>query len=167
MTIGQVAELWRYPVKSLGGTRIEQADVSARGVLGDRLWAVRDVEKDVTASARQLPVLLTATARYPGAVPPDAGPGNVPEVEITFPDGTILSSSDDGVHAKLSELTGREVRLTALLPADDTSLQKLSAAERSETMSAGWLRSAFGMSDDEKLPDFSICLLYTSDAADE
>ncbi|HTI74686.1 MAG TPA: MOSC N-terminal beta barrel domain-containing protein, partial [Mycobacterium sp.] len=32
MTIGQVAELWRYPVKSLGGARIEQADVSARGV---------------------------------------------------------------------------------------------------------------------------------------
>jgi uncharacterized protein YcbX len=156
MTIGQVAELWRYPVKSLGGTRIDQADVSARGVLGDRLWAVRDVEKDVTASARQLPVLLTATARYAGAVPPDAGPGNVPEVEITFPDGTVMSSSDDGVHAKLSELAGREVQLTALQPVDDTSLQKLSAAERSETMSAGWLRAAFGMSDDEKLPDFSM-----------
>lgn len=156
MTIGQVAELWRYPVKSLGGTQIDHADVSARGVLGDRLWAVRDVQKDVTASARQLPVLLTATARYIAAVPPDAGPGNVPEVEITFPDGTVMSSSDDRVHAKLSELAGREVRLTALPPADDTSLQKLTRAERSETMSPGWLRSAFGMSDDEKLPDFSM-----------
>jgi uncharacterized protein YcbX len=156
MTIGQVAELWRYPVKSLGGTQIDQADMSARGVLGDRLWAVRDVEKDVTASARQLPVLLTATARYRGAVPPDAGPGNVPEVEITFPDDTVLSSSDSGVHAKLSELTGREVELTALPPAEDTSLHKLSRAERAETMSAGWLRAAFGLSDDEKLPDLSM-----------
>ena len=156
MTIGQVAELWRYPVKSLGGAQIEQADVSARGVLGDRLWAVRDVQKDVTASARQLPVLLTAIARYPSAVPPDAGPGNVPEVEITFPDGTVLSSRDDAVHAKLSELAGREVRLTALPPADDTSLHKLTREERSETMSAGWLRSAFGMSADEKLPDLSM-----------
>jgi uncharacterized protein YcbX len=156
MTIGQVAELWRYPVKSLGGTQIEQADLSARGVLGDRLWAVRDVEKDVTASARQLPVLLTATARYLGAVPPDAGPGNVPEVEIAFPDGTVMSSSDGAVHVKLSELAGREVRLTALPPADDTSLHKLTPQERSETMSADWLRAAFGMSDDEKLPDFSM-----------
>ena len=156
MAIGQIAELWRYPVKSLGGTRIEQADVSARGVLGDRLWAVRDVAKDVTASARQLPVLLTATARYTGAVPPDAGPGNAPEVEITFPDGTVLASSDDGVHAKLSELAGREVRLTALPPADDTSLHQLTREERSETMSAGWLRSAFGISTDEKLPDLSM-----------
>jgi uncharacterized protein len=156
MAIGQVAELWRYPVKSLGGTRIEQADVSARGVLGDRLWAVRDVAKEVTASARQLPVLLTATARYTGAVPPDAGPGNAPEVEITFPDGTVLASSDDDVHAKLSELAGREVRLTALPPADDTSLHQLTREERSETMSAGWLRSAFGISADEKLPDLSM-----------
>jgi uncharacterized protein YcbX len=156
MTIGQVAELWRYPVKSLGGTQIDQADVSARGVLGDRLWAVRDVGKDVTASARQLPVLLTVTARYPAAVPPDAGPGNVPEVEITFPDGTVMSSSDGGVHAKLSELTGREVELTALPPAEDTSLHKLSRTERAETMSAGWLRAAFGLSDDEKLPDLSM-----------
>jgi uncharacterized protein len=67
-------------------------------------------------------VLLTATARYLEPVPPDAGPGNVSEVEISFPDRTVLSSSDDGVHAKLSELAGRDVRLTALPPAQDTSL---------------------------------------------
>jgi uncharacterized protein len=156
MSIGRVAELWRYPVKSLGGGQVEHADVGARGVLGDRLWAVRDVERDVTASARQLPVLLTATARYPRPVPPDAGPGKVPEVEITFPDGTVVSSSDDRVHTKLSELTGREVRLTALPPAEDTSLHRLSREERSDTMSPAFLRAAFGVSDDEKLPDLSM-----------
>jgi uncharacterized protein YcbX len=159
MSIGQVAELWRYPVKSLGGERVEQAEIGPRGVLGDRLWAVRDLERDVTASARQLPVLLTATARYPGPVAPDAGPGNVPDIEITFPDGTVLSSNDGGVHAKLSELAGRDVELTALPPSDDTSLHKLTLAERSDTMSATWLRAAFGMSDDEKLPDLSMVRL--------
>jgi uncharacterized protein YcbX len=156
MSIGHVAELWRYPVKSLGGGRVEQAELGPRGVLGDRLWAVRDLQRDVTASARQLPKLLTATARYLHPVPPDAGPGNVPEVEITFPDGTVLSSSDDGVHAKLAELVGRDVRLTALPPAEDTSLHKLSRAERSDTMSPAWLRAAFGVADDEKLPDLSM-----------
>jgi uncharacterized protein YcbX len=156
MTIGHVAELWRYPVKSLGGERLEDARLGERGVLGDRLWAVRDLGRDVTASARQLPVLLTATARYPGPVPPDAGPGNVPEIEISFPDGTVLSSNDDGVHAKLSQLAGRDVRLTALPPAEDTSLHKLSPAERSETRSPAWLRAAFGVADDEKLPDLSM-----------
>jgi uncharacterized protein YcbX len=156
MSIGHVAELWRYPVKSLGGGRVDQAELGPRGVLGDRLWAVRDLERDVTASARQLPVLLTATARYVGPVGADAGPGNAPDVEITFPDGTVVSSSDDGVHTKLSELAGRDVRLTALPPADDTSLHKLTPAERSETMSPAFLRASFGVADDEKLPDLSM-----------
>jgi uncharacterized protein YcbX len=60
------------------------------------------------------------------------------------------------VHAKLSELAGREVELTALPPTEDTSLHKLTRAERSDTMSPAWLRAAFGMSDDEKLPDLSM-----------
>jgi uncharacterized protein YcbX len=156
MTIGRVAQLWRYPVKSLGGERVEDGRIGPTGILGDRLWAVRDVERDVTASARQLPVLLTATARYVAPVSTDAGPGNAPEVEITFPNGAVVSSSDGGVHTKLSELAGRDVRLTALPPAEDTSLHKLTRAERSETMSPAFLRAAFGVADDEKLPDLSM-----------
>src|SRR5262249_43128264 len=124
MTIGEVAQLWRYPVKSLGGEQVERVEVGLRGLRGDRLWAVRDLQRDITASARRLPALLTATARSPGRIPIDAGPGNVPDVEITFPDGTVLCSSDREVHAKLSELAGREVRLTALPPAEDTSLHR-------------------------------------------
>jgi uncharacterized protein YcbX len=155
MTVGQVAQLWRYPVKSLGGERVEHVDIGARGVLGDRLWAVRDLQRDVTASARQLPLLLTATARYRAPVPPDAGPGRVPEVEITFPDGTVLTSGDSQVHPKLSELVGRDVRLTSLPPAEDTSLHRLSRQERSD-MSVASLRTDFGIVEGEKLPDASM-----------
>jgi uncharacterized protein len=156
MTIGQVAELWRFPVKSLGGERVEHTEISPRGVLGDRLWAIRDLERGITTSARQLPVLLTATARYLGPVPPDAGPGNVPEVEITFPDGAILSSTDGGVNAKLSQLAGRDVELIALPPAEDTSLHRLNREQRADAMSPASLRAAFGVSDGDKLPDLSM-----------
>jgi uncharacterized protein len=155
MTIGQVAQLWRYPVKSLGGGQVEHADIGPRGVLGDRLWAVRDLERDVTASARRIPSLLTATARYREPVPSDAGPGNAPEVEITFPDGMVLSSSDGDVHAKLSELAGRDVRLTALPPAEDTTLHRLSREERS-ALSVASLRADFGVAEGEKLPNPSM-----------
>jgi hypothetical protein len=155
MSIGQVIALWRYPVKSLGGERVEQVDIGPRGVLGDRLWAVRDVERDVTASARRIPALLTATARYVAPVTADAGPGNAPEVEITFPDGAVVSGADDRVHARLSDLAGREVRLTALPPADDTSLHQLSRQEKSDISTAA-LRKDFGMAEDEKLPDLSM-----------
>jgi len=156
MTVGEVAQLWRYPVKSLGGERLDQAEVGLRGVLGDRLWAVRDIERDITASARRLPALLTATARYPADVPGDAGPGNVPDVEITFPDGALLSSSDPDVHAKLSELAGREVRLTALPPVEDTSLHRLRRDHQTDGLSSSTMRADFGVSEEEKLPDFSM-----------
>jgi uncharacterized protein YcbX len=155
MRVGQVAALWRYPVKSLGGEQLDQADIGARGVRGDRLWAVRDVENDITATARRLPALLNATARYAAAVPADAGPGQVPPVEITFPDGAVVGSDDPQVHTKLSELAGREVKLIALPPADDTSLHRLNSSDR-ESMSIASLRTDFGITEGEKLPDLSM-----------
>lgn len=155
MRIGQVAALWRYPVKSLGGEVVDHADIGPRGVRGDRLWAVRDVEDDITASARRVPALLTATARYAADVPADAGPGQVPPVEITFPDGAVVESADPQVHAKLSELAGREMRLTALPPADDESLHRLSGKDR-DNVSVASLRTDFGIADGEKLPDLSM-----------
>jgi uncharacterized protein len=100
--------------------------------------------------------LLTATARYPCPPPADAGPGNVPDVEITFPDGTVLYSSDRAVHAKLSELAGREVRLTALPPAEDTSLHRLRRDHQTDALSSASLRADFGVADGDKLPDISI-----------
>ena len=156
MTIGEVAQLWRYPVKSLGGEQVEHAEVGVRGVLGDRLWAVRDLERDITASARRLPALLMATARYPCPVPSDAGPGNVPDVEIIFPDGTVLYSSDRQVNAKLSQLAGREVRLTPLPPAEDTSLHRLRRDHQTDALSSASLRADFGVAEGDELPDMSM-----------
>ena len=156
MTIGEVAALWRYPVKSLGGEQVQQAEIGLRGMLGDRLWAVRDLQRDITASARRLPALLTAMARYPHRVPTDAGPGNVPDVEITFPDGTVLYSSEPEAHAKLTELAAREERLTALPPAEDTSLHRRRRDHRADALSSASLRADFGVADGEKLPDMSI-----------
>ncbi|MFI6448653.1 MOSC domain-containing protein [Kitasatospora sp. NPDC050543] len=40
--IGVIERLWRYPVKSTGGERLESVEVDARGLAGDRLYAVRD-----------------------------------------------------------------------------------------------------------------------------
>jgi uncharacterized protein YcbX len=155
MSFGHVAAVWRYPVKSLGGEQVERIDIGPRGPRGDRLWAVRDLERDVTATARRIPALLGATARYVAPLASDAGPGNAPEVEITFPDATVCSSSDPDVHKKLSEVADREVRLTALPPADDTSLHKLSRDER-ENMSIAALRKDFGVAEGEKFPDMSM-----------
>src|SRR5829696_1193192 len=37
--VGRVAEVWRYPVKSMAGERVAVADLSWQGLSGDRRWA--------------------------------------------------------------------------------------------------------------------------------
>lgn len=39
---GVVERIWRYPVKSTGGERLDSVEVDGRGLAGDRLYAVRD-----------------------------------------------------------------------------------------------------------------------------
>ncbi|HKT51864.1 MAG TPA: MOSC N-terminal beta barrel domain-containing protein [Candidatus Angelobacter sp.] len=52
-----VAELWRYPVKSLKGERIEEAQITSNGILGDREIAVLNSAGRVVTS-RTRPKLL-------------------------------------------------------------------------------------------------------------
>src|SRR3982750_1274341 len=112
---GSVAEIWRYPVKSMGGERLAQSAIAPRGLHGDRMWAVRDVDLDTFTTARRWPVLLRCSARF--ADDPagrSAGPGDVLEVLVTFPDGTELSSADPAIHDRLAGLIGKPARLEPL-----------------------------------------------------
>ena len=151
-----VSQLWRFPVKSMGGNQVDHLRIDRRGAHADRLWAVRDVEKGITASARRLPVLLGCSARYAEEPGPDAGPGNVPGVIITMPDGRELTDDDPGVHDALSDLVGREMRLTALPPHDDTSQHRMSVNDSLNTFSDAMVRQDFGLDETEALPDTSV-----------
>jgi uncharacterized protein YcbX len=151
-----VRQLWRFPVKSMGGHQVAEARVDRRGVHADRLWAVRDLDNDITATARKIPALLGCTARYAEEPGPDAGPGNVPPVIVTFPDGTEIASGDPGMHGRLSELVGRAVRLTSLPPMSDTSQHRLSVKQTKATFSADEVRRDFGLDRSEALPDTTV-----------
>lgn len=43
-TVGSVAGLWRYPVKSMRGERVEQADLTVRGLMDDRAYALIEAD---------------------------------------------------------------------------------------------------------------------------
>lgn len=45
-----IAELWRYPVKSLAGERLESADLTSNGIAGDRLVQVREADGRIVTS---------------------------------------------------------------------------------------------------------------------
>ena len=92
----RVAELWRYPVKSLQGERLEAVHLTFDGLDGDRSYAIFDLETGFGLTARRRPELLFASAR----VGDDGG------VEITLPDGSVATDDD-----ALSAWLGRPVAL--------------------------------------------------------
>ena len=53
----RIAELWRYPVKSMAGERLASAELRWDGIAGDRVVHVRD-GRDRVATARTYPRLL-------------------------------------------------------------------------------------------------------------
>lgn len=46
----RVAALWRYPVSSMGGERLECAPVTESGIAGDRIWGLLDASNERIAS---------------------------------------------------------------------------------------------------------------------
>ena len=75
-----VAELWRYPVKSLAGEPLEQTEIQRDGVVGDRLVQVYDARGRVV-TARNHPKLLGLRATLGPAGEPwiDGQPWTSPE----------------------------------------------------------------------------------------
>jgi len=53
-----VRELWRYPVKSMAGERLEEADLRLTGIAGDRLVQVRHAGTERVITSRTAPRLL-------------------------------------------------------------------------------------------------------------
>ena len=111
MQVGHIAEIWRYPVKSMGGERIESSLLDGNGILGDRGWAVRDREADETRSARQIPRLLQCAASY--AEEPAVGRRS-PRVSLSLPGDVSLDSEAEDLHEQISAAIEREVSLTPL-----------------------------------------------------
>jgi uncharacterized protein len=109
-SLGIVAALHRYPVKSMLGESQETLTVRKRGAIGDRAWAVLDEATGKIVSAKRPKLwrdLLRCTARITaGNEPGEPGP-----VEITLPHRTECEAGDPDLDCALSALTGRTVRL--------------------------------------------------------
>ncbi len=138
--IGTVKEIWRYPVKSMAGERMQRANVSARGIYGDRGWAIRDEKAGEIRNARKLPALLHCSAVY--LREPNAD--DAPPVQITMPDGTTFRSDSAEAGEKLSELLGRSVSIWPIQPPSERDFLKRARARQSrhESRVAPGLRPA-------------------------
>jgi uncharacterized protein YcbX len=114
--LGELVALWRYPVKSMMGEERNAAEVGGRGLLGDRAYAVIDVNDGRVASAKS-PHKYGRLFDCRAALLDEPALGSPPPpVRITLPDGRELRSDRDDVDRALSELLGRAVRLIASVP---------------------------------------------------
>lgn len=68
--IGVVHDLFRYPVKSMQGERLHAVDIGVLGIVGDRAYALRDLNGRF-ATSKKWPTPLEFSARYDA--PPVSG----------------------------------------------------------------------------------------------
>jgi uncharacterized protein YcbX len=140
----RVAQLWRYPVKSMVGETVDAVELGELGIVDDRTWAARDLERGGIRGAKKIGALMRLAAR-------DLGTG---DVEITLPDGTTVTTGDADVDERVSAALGHPVRLERLRPADDLDHYRRGAPDGDDMLAE--LRGIFGREDAEPLPDLSI-----------
>ena len=130
--MGTVLRLWRYPVKSMLGEACEHLDVNARGVEGDRLYAVRDADGKFgsgksTRRFRKIDGLFRFHAAYEGETP-----------TVRFPDGRAIPGDAPGIDGALTAALGQPVTL-----AREGAISHLDAGpiHLLTTASLAWLRA--------------------------
>jgi uncharacterized protein YcbX len=127
----RISELWRYPVKSLRGERCEQVHVDARGVEGDRRYALVDADgkigshKSTRRFVRMKGLFDLAGRQVDGST------------RVVFTDGSMLDAGDPLMGSALSEHVGQRVTLNAEAA---ISHQDAGALHIVTTASLRWLR---------------------------
>jgi len=120
MNIGTIEALWRFPVKSFQGEKLEQVEFDSNGVLGDRAYALIDKETGKVVSAKSVklfPDLLMCSAVYLK----EPRPGEeIPSLRITLSNGTSVDSDSEDIDQILSNFFGRDVTLARVAPDDYT-----------------------------------------------
>jgi uncharacterized protein YcbX len=108
---GSVVSLWRYPVQSMMGEELNASEVTERGLLGDRAYALVDSSDGKVASAknpRKWPRLFEFRAGFVDTV---RGAVRMPAVRITLPDGAVVTTEQVDRDESLSRALERPVTL--------------------------------------------------------
>ncbi|MDB5365404.1 MAG: hypothetical protein JWM77_1331 [Rhodospirillales bacterium] len=105
--IGQIEAIWRFPVKSMRGEKLETGKLRGTGLFGDRQYAFlrrNDRTRFPWLTGRQLPDLVRWIARYDTPDNP-----HVAKLTVEAPDGKIYAIDDAALVARLSEEAGEPV----------------------------------------------------------
>jgi uncharacterized protein YcbX len=93
-----IAEIWRYPVKSMQGEHLAVGEETSDGLVGDREWGL--VEGGKVLTGRRAPELLGAAATWRDG-----------EVEVRLPDGRAVPAGGPGTDDAVAGWLGRPASL--------------------------------------------------------
>jgi uncharacterized protein YcbX len=125
----RVAQLWRYPVKSLLGERLSSMRVVDDGVEGDRSWGIQDRVDGRILTGRREPRLLFASSRLDEH-------SRLPV--ITLPDGQVLSGPGSNTDAALSTWLSKPVTLVAAAECDASRAEYFADATDDSSRAIEW-----------------------------
>lgn len=130
--IGEIAALYRYPVKSMRGDTLEAADLGWHGIDGDRRFALRRAGDHsgfpwLTASKLRELILFTPERHAP------AGAADAP-THVRTPDGRTFPLASDELAADIGQRHGTPVELLHLKHGafDDASVSVITSASVDE-----------------------------------
>ena len=109
--VGSVEAIFRYPVKSMGGERLEVANLGWHGLEGDRRLAFRrmdDRSEFPWLSASKLPDLVRFVPRRRAG-----GPGEIP-THVRAPDGEEMTVFGEELAAEVGRRYGAPVQMMQL-----------------------------------------------------
>jgi uncharacterized protein len=123
--VGVVAGLARYPVKSVLGEELDEAVLDARGLVGDRVWAVYTEDGGIGSGKastrfRRIEGLLSLRSSLRGDVP-----------DLHLPDGRTFPVDDPAAGEALAALFSRRLTLrpeTTVQHHDDSPVHVVTTA---------------------------------------
>ena len=132
--IGQVEAIFRYPVKSMAGERLEVAELGWHGLEGDRRLALRRIDDRSGfpwLTAAKLPDLLLFTPlRRDDATPQhSAQPNLLLPAHIRTPDGELMSVFGDDLATEVGRRYGAPVEMMQMQHGifDDASISVIAS----------------------------------------
>ena len=123
--------LWRYPVKSLQGERLDRAHVEDNGLVGDRRWGLQDHRTGRILTARRRPELLGAAASYDNDMP-----------VITLPGRAVTEGPGKRTDRLLSEWLATPVSLVSSVDSEPGRAEFFSDATDDSSQAIEWTMPA-------------------------
>jgi uncharacterized protein YcbX len=113
---GSIVALWRYPVKSMLGEEFNTAEVTERGLLGDRAYALIDEATGKVVSAKNPRKWGNMFEFRAAFIEPPRPSGPMPAVRIRLPNGETVATDGPGVAERVTAQLARPVRLASSVP---------------------------------------------------